>query len=73
MMGRYFVKQRVHVAEGGRVRMAQPQSYDDWEPIGNAWHIPAVADHEASDTGLVDMNGDPIMRAPNPMGFIWGG
>jgi len=27
--------------------------------------------YEATDTGLIDHNGDPIMRAPNPMGFIW--
>lgn len=28
-----------------------------------------VCDHEATDTGLIDLNGDPIMRAPRPMGF----
>lgn len=28
-----------------------------------------VSDHEATDTGLLDASGDPIMRAPNPMGF----
>lgn len=33
--------------------------------------IPTVCDHEATDTGLLDANGDCIMRAPNPMGFIW--
>lgn len=61
MMGRYFVQRRT----------TMPQSYDDWEPIGNAWHLPAVSDHEAADAGLIDQSGDPIMRAPNPMGFIW--
>ena len=30
-----------------------------------------VPEHEATDTGLLDHNGDTIMRAPNPMGFIW--
>jgi hypothetical protein len=30
---------------------------------------PCVPDHEATDTGLLDSSGDPIMRAPNPMGF----
>ena len=30
-----------------------------------------VSDHKAADTGLVDHRGDPIMRAPNPMGFVW--
>jgi len=29
----------------------------------------SVDDHEAVDTGLLDLNGDTIMRAPNPMGF----
>lgn len=59
-MSRYFIQRR------------KPARSDiDREPIGNAWHIPAVADHEAADTGLIDEMGDPIMRAPNPMGFIW--
>lgn len=60
-MSRYFVQPR-----------RQPparSSDDDWVPIGNVWHIPAVPDHEATDTGLLDAHGNPIMRAPNPMGF----
>lgn len=61
-MSRYFVRPE-------RISMSIVHSQDDWEPIGNAWHIPVVADHEAADTGLVDANGNPIMRAPNPMGF----
>lgn len=61
-MSRYFVQHKPRPI----------RSYDDWEPIGNSWHIPAVADHEAAETGLFDGNGDPIMRAPNPMGFIHG-
>jgi hypothetical protein len=28
-----------------------------------------VSDHVASNTGLVDHRGDPIMRAPRPVGF----
>jgi hypothetical protein len=28
-----------------------------------------VTDHEATDTGLLDANGDSIWRAANPMGF----
>ena len=60
-MSRYFVQ-----------RSAKPARSFDWEwPTGNAWHIPAVPDHEAADTGLLDVNGDSIMRAPNPMGFVW--
>lgn len=31
----------------------------------------SVSDHEATDTGLLDQHGDCIMRAPNPVGFIW--
>jgi hypothetical protein len=30
-----------------------------------------VSDHRATDTGLVDKRGDPIMRGPNPVGFVW--
>ncbi|CDO37129.1 hypothetical protein [Novosphingobium sp. KN65.2] len=40
------------------------------EPMIN---VPTVCDHEATDTGLVDANGDTIWRAPNPVGFLWGG
>lgn len=59
-MSRYFVQPR---------QPATRASDDEWVPIGNAWHIPAVPDHEAADTGLLDLHGNPIMRAPNPMGF----
>lgn len=60
-MPRYFVQRR---------RPRADWDDDDWpEPPLN--HIPIVCDHEAVDTGLVNENGDPIMRAPNPMGFIW--
>ena len=31
-----------------------------------------VPDHEATDTGLLDPNGDTIWKEPRPMGFIWG-
>ncbi|SLK03888.1 hypothetical protein [Novosphingobium mathurense] len=52
----------------------RPRQYDDdWYPTGNAWHVPTVCDHEATDTGLLDANGDTIWRAPNPVGFLWGG
>ena len=44
-------------------------SWDDEYPMLPALSVP---DHEAADTGLVDKDGDPIMRAPNPMGFHWG-
>lgn len=29
----------------------------------------SVSDHKAIETGLVDHRGDPIMRAPNEIGF----
>lgn len=34
-------------------------------------NAPLVPEHIATDTGLVDVNGDSIMRAPNPVGFVW--
>ncbi|WP_333883814.1 hypothetical protein [Sphingobium yanoikuyae] len=59
-MSRYFVQPRPAIARA---------SDDDWVPIGNSWHVPMVADHEAADTGLLDAHGNAIMRAPNPIGF----
>lgn len=56
---RYFV---------ARKRALWVADEDAW-PADVAGHIPSVSDHEATYTGLVDTNGDPIMRAPNPMGF----
>lgn len=72
-MGRYFIKQRISHAKAGRLQMPVVHSDDNWEPVGNAWHIPAASDHEAADTGLLDADGNSIMRAPNPMGFVWEG
>jgi hypothetical protein len=60
-MSRYFtrptVKSRLTVED------------DDWWPEPPAPNLPTVCDHEAVDTGLLDVNGDTIMRAPNPCGF----
>lgn len=47
---------------------------DDWDKL---WceeeqpHLPSltVDDHEAIYTGLVWSTGEPILRAPNPIGF----
>ena len=38
-------------------------------PAAVAGNIPSVCDHEATYTGLLDVDGDPIMRAPRPIGF----
>lgn len=42
---------------------------DDVWPVDVAGHIPAVDEYVEIDTGLLDIDGNPIMRAPNPMGF----
>jgi len=31
----------------------------------------SVSEHEATDTGLLDADGNTIWREPNPMGFVW--
>lgn len=56
-MSRYFAK---------AAKRPRAEWLDDEYPM-----LPSltVDDHEASDTGLVDEGGDPIWRAPNPMGF----
>ena len=55
MVSRYFVGRKVRAS-----------FLDDDPPM-----IPnlTVTDHEAVDTGLITEQGDPIMRAPNPLGF----
>lgn len=61
-MPRYFIARR---------SKAWIEDEEAWDaPINN--HVPTVCDHEATDTGLLDVNGDAIMRAPNPIGFLWG-
>lgn len=53
-MSRYFSRNRPRA------------EYDDWYPM-----IPdlSVPDHEPTDTGLINLNGETIWRAPNPIGF----
>lgn len=41
-------------------------SFDDDWPLLPDLHVP---DHRPIDTGIVDRNGDAIMRMPNPIGF----
>lgn len=60
-MPRYFTAPRAHA----RAWVAD----DDTWPVSIATNIPTVCDHEATDTGLLDINGNAIMRAPNPIGF----
>lgn len=57
-MSRYFIQPA-----------KQRRAFDDewWpEPFIN---IPTVCKHEAIDTGLLDKDGNCIMKAPNPIGF----
>lgn len=56
-MARYFTKHRAWVGD-------EEHWYRSFDP-----HTPTVCDHQAVDTGLLDANGDPIKRAPNPIGF----
>lgn len=55
-MPRYFTK--------------RPRADDEyWEPTTPLLTSIEVCDHEAVDTGLIDADGNAIMRAPNPLGF----
>lgn len=59
-MSRYFtMKPRADLWVG---------DYDE-DPLPVSGLVPSVPEHVAIDTGLVDENGDPIMRAPRPIGF----
>ncbi len=61
-MSRYFSRPKVN----GNSRKPRADWLDEDYPL-----IPeiTVCEHDAIDTGLVDELGDPIMRAPNPIGF----
>lgn len=50
-------------------RAAKALDDDYWPDAAPLITSLTVCDHEAVDTGLLDPNGDTIMRAPNPMGF----
>jgi hypothetical protein len=41
-----------------------------WTDMEPARHIPTVSDHEPTDTGLLDAEGNTIWRSPETMGFI---
>lgn len=54
-MSRYFTAPRRTRAD-----------WDDCYPLLPDLHVP---EHRPVDTGLIDVRGVPIMRAPNPIGF----
>lgn len=62
MSARYFTR---------RAPKAQTRSDEWWDNEGLTLINLYVPDHEAADTGILDVNGEAIMCAPNPMGFIW--
>lgn len=64
-MARYFTRPRAVIVPERLVGDERCFSHD---PLLRDLDVP---DHEATDTGLVDRRGDSIMRAPNPVGFIW--
>lgn len=62
-MSRYFTRPR-----SGKPLYIETPLWPDAEPLRPSL---TVSDHAAADTCLVDHRGDPIMRAPNPMGYVW--
>ena len=60
MSARYFVRPKAKARADGW-----------WSDEGLVLNSLSVPEHEATDTGLIDASGESIMRAPNPMGFIW--
>lgn len=61
-MSRYFTRPR-HVPRKSEAPHAA--WYDDAPLLPSL----SVDEHVAVNTGLVDHRGDPILRAPNPIGF----
>lgn len=61
-MPRYFTKPTA-------AKRSVVRADDYWSETAPYVTSLTVCDHEATDTGLLDMNGDAIMRAPNPIGF----
>lgn len=60
-MSRYFTRPR-----SAKPLFIETPLWDDAEP--QRLHLD-VPEHEAVETGLIDVRGEPIMRAPNPVGF----
>lgn len=48
----------------------RPRADDEcWEPMTPLLTSIEVCDHEATDTGLLDADGNTVWRAPLPVGF----
>jgi len=58
-MARYFTK-----ASAPKANWIADETWVDAQS-----HVPTVADHEPTFTGLLDARGDEIWRAPRPIGF----
>lgn len=58
-MPRYFTVRK------SRAWVEDEDAWGEGSPVG----VPMAWEHEATDTGLLDAEGDCIMRAPNPVGF----
>lgn len=52
-------------------RARRPRSGDDdWYQVTPPLGHPTVFVPEPADTGLVDADGNPIFKVPDPMGFL---
>ncbi len=60
---RYFIRKQPRASDGAWV----PHDWGSDDVLHQP--IPTVCDHNAIETGLLDSNGDMIMRAPRPIGF----
>lgn len=58
-MARYFTQK-----PGSRAFFVEDEHYARPQD-----HIPSVCEHEPTDTGLLDANGDKIMKQPRAIGF----
>ena len=54
-----------------RYFLQKTDNYDYWREEGLVLKDISVPEHIPTDTGLINSDGDKIMRSPNPIGFIW--
>ena len=52
----------------GALQVRASSDCDHWDN-GRLEPVPTVSDSDAVDTGLLDVDGNAIMRLPNPIGF----